>query len=136
MIDAACYSIVRDPNRFDVICHSNQYRDIISGLASGLAGSLGLGAGANIGNEVTMVEACHGAAPDIAGKGFANPLALIQSAAILLERSRCHRVAMAVRDAIENAIKTRKELTPDLGGAGTTPSLTNEAANEAQRILM
>ncbi|KAH8746779.1 isocitrate/isopropylmalate dehydrogenase [Diaporthe sp. PMI_573] len=71
MIDAACYTVVRDPQRFDVVVTANQYGDIFSDLAAGLAGSLGLAGGSNIGDEAATFEASHGAAPDIAGKGIA-----------------------------------------------------------------
>jgi isocitrate dehydrogenase (NAD+) len=135
MIDAACYAIVRDPVRFDVVVTSNQYGDIFSDLAAGLAGSLGLAAGANMGDGIAMFEACHGAAPDIAGKGIANPLALILSGVQLLDASGNDREAVAVRDAIKFVVERRTELTPDLGGQGTTDGLATAVSAEVKRIL-
>ncbi|KAK0650481.1 3-isopropylmalate dehydrogenase [Lasiodiplodia hormozganensis] len=126
MIDAACYSIVRSPQRFDVVVAANQYGDIFSDLAAGLVGSLGLAPGANIGDRAMIFEASHGAAPDIAGKGIANPIALILSGAELLTMTGHHKEAKAVRDAVSAVIQLQKEhLTPDLGGSGTTDGLTD-----------
>ncbi|RMI96590.1 hypothetical protein CDV36_016317 [Fusarium kuroshium] len=135
MIDAACYTIVRDPRRFDVIVTSNQYGDIFSDLAAGLAGSLGLAPGANIGDGVAVFEACHGAAPDIAGKGIANPLALVLSGALLLESQGYQKEAEAVRGAISLVLKEERDLTPDLGGTGTTETLTTAVELEVKRLL-
>lgn len=134
MIDAACYAIVRDPRRFDVLVMSNQYGDIFSDLASGLVGSLGLAPGVNIGDNVSMFEACHGAAPDIAGKGIANPLALILSGALLLEEAGHGKKADVIRRAVEKVIKQGNNLTPDLGGSGTTESLTDVLIDEINQF--
>ncbi|KAH8821853.1 isocitrate/isopropylmalate dehydrogenase [Xylogone sp. PMI_703] len=134
MIDAACYAVVRDPRRFDVICTPNQYGDIFSDLAAGLAGSLGLAPGANIGDGIVVFEASHGAAPDIAGKGIANPLALVLSGAELLDYIGKHTEATAIRDAVRNVIEAKEHLTPDLGGSGTTETLTNAVVLEVMRL--
>ena len=83
-VDATTYYLVKDPERFDVIVTTNQYGDILSDLCAALIGSLGLGAGANIGHEYAVFEAFHGSAPDIAGKGIANPTSLILSATMML----------------------------------------------------
>ena len=136
MIDAACYTIVRDPTRFDVIVTANQYGDIFSDLAAGLAGSLGLAPGANIGDKITMVEACHGSAPDIAGKGIANPLSLILSGAILLESLGYQKEADVIRESARAVVGSAKDIiTPDLGGLGTTESLTAAMVDEVNRRL-
>ncbi|KAK7212201.1 hypothetical protein V2G26_019379 [Clonostachys chloroleuca] len=135
MIDVACYTIVRDPLRFDVIVASNQYGDIFSDLAAGLVGSLGLAPGANIGDNASTFEASHGAAPDIAGKGIANPLALILSGAELLDAANQPKEAKAVRDAVRNVVQARTALTPDLGGSGTTDSLAAAVAAEVKKLL-
>ncbi|KAH7127387.1 isocitrate/isopropylmalate dehydrogenase [Dactylonectria macrodidyma] len=135
MIDAACYTIVRDPRRFDVIVTSNQYGDIFSDLAAGLVGSLGLAPGANIGDGIAVFEACHGAAPDIAGKGIANPLALIMSGAQLLDTTGHLKEAEIVREGIRSIVEAGKYLTPDLGGTGTTESLTTALVAEVKRLL-
>jgi isocitrate dehydrogenase (NAD+) len=135
MIDAACYHVVRDPRRFDVICTPNQYGDIFSDLAAGLAGSLGLAPGANIGPDAATFEASHGAAPDIAGKGIANPLALVLSAAELLDLTSHGREAKAVRDAVKTVVEEKRDLTPDLGGSGTSESITNAVVVEVKKLL-
>ncbi|KAL0934933.1 isocitrate dehydrogenase (nad(+)) [Colletotrichum truncatum] len=135
MIDAACYLIVRDPKRFDVVVAANQYGDIFSDLAAGLAGSLGLAPGVNVSDGISVFEACHGAAPDIAGKGIANPLALILSGALLLESKNHHREAEAIRKATRFVVGKQKTLTPDLGGMGTTESLTNAVVEEVKLIM-
>lgn len=124
IIDAACYHTIRDPTRFDVVVAPNQYGDIFSDLVAGLAGSLGLAPGANIGDENCMFEASHGAAPDIAGKGIANPLALIMSGIELLKSASYDREARIVQDVIAEALREKDCLTPDLGGIATTEDLT------------
>ncbi|MEU6642657.1 isocitrate/isopropylmalate dehydrogenase family protein [Saccharomonospora sp. NPDC046836] len=129
MIDAACYAVVRDPRRFDVVVAANQYGDIFSDLAAGLVGSLGLAPGANIGPTAAVFEASHGAAPDIAGKGIANPLALVLSGAELLATSGHPAKAARVREAVRTVIETRTALTPDLGGDATTEQLTDAVIN-------
>ncbi|KAH6951272.1 isocitrate/isopropylmalate dehydrogenase [Ilyonectria sp. MPI-CAGE-AT-0026] len=128
VIDAACYTIVRDPRRFD-------YGDIFSDLVAGLVGSLGLAPGANLGDGVAVFEACHGAAPDIADKGIANPLALIMSGAQLLDAAGHSKEAKIVLEGIKNVIGAAEDLTPDLGGTGTTDSLTTALVAEVRRLL-
>lgn len=135
MIDAACYTIVRDPGRFDVVCTANQYGDIFSDLAAGLAGSLGLAPGANIGNEIAMFEACHGAAPDIAGKGVANPLALMLSGAMMLDAGEHKREADALRNAVTNVVQAGEFLTPDLYGTCSTDELATAVVKEVGKLL-
>ena len=135
MIDAACYTVVRDPTRFDVVCTPNQYGDIFSDLAAGLAGSLGLAPGSNIGDGVAIFEASHGAAPDIAGKGLANPLALVLSGAELLDYAGQSKEATAVRNAVRNVLETKTNLTPDLGGSGSTETITNAVVAEIRRLI-
>jgi len=124
MIDAAAYALVKTPQRFDVIVTSNQYGDILSDLGAGLVGSLGLAPGANIGEAGAMFEASHGAAPDIAGKGIANPIALILSGALLLRHAGALAEAERVEAAVRSVVIERKILTPDLGGQASTEALT------------
>ncbi|CAI0643481.1 unnamed protein product [Colletotrichum noveboracense] len=135
MIDAACYLIVKDPKRFDVVLAANQYGDIFSDLAAGLVGSLGLAPGMNVSDDLAVFEASHGAAPDIAGKGIANPLALVLSGALLLESVDRRKEANAVREAVRVVVEGQKDLTPDLGGSGTTDSLTDAVVREVKRIM-
>jgi isocitrate dehydrogenase (NAD+) len=121
VIDNLCMQLALDPSAFDVILLENLYGDIVSDLASGLVGGLGMVPGANIGVAAAVFEAVHGSAPDIAGRNVANPIALILSAALMLrhldEREAGERVARAVEDVLRDGrVRTR-----DLGGtAGTT----------------
>jgi isocitrate dehydrogenase (NAD+) len=131
MIDAACYTIVRDPERFDVVVCPNQYGDIFSDLAAGLAGSLGLAPGANLGPTHATFEASHGAAPDLAGRDVANPIALILSGALLLEHAGQPDAATRVREAVHAELARGKFLTRDLGGSSGTAAL---AAAIADRV--
>lgn len=135
MIDAACYTVILKPERFDVVVTSNQYGDIFSDLVAGLAGSLGLAAGANIGDEVCTYEACHGAAPDIANQGIANPIALILSALQLLEAEGFQQQALAIYQATRDIIQRKETLTPDLGGSGSTNKLTEAIAARVKVLL-
>jgi isocitrate dehydrogenase (NAD+) len=135
MIDAACYTIIKQPERFDVIVTANQYGDIISDLGAGLVGSLGLAPGANIGEDAAVFEASHGAAPDIAGKGIANPGALILSGALMLEHIGHARESRAVIEATRHVMGEGRVLTPDLGGNATTMNVADEIARQVEAIL-
>ena len=125
MIDAACYHVVKNPARFDVVVASNQYGDIFSDLGAGLIGSLGLAPGANIGPDAAVFEASHGAAPDIAGQGIANPIALILSGALLLRHVDLPTEAARVEHAVREVVLAGEVLTPDLGGSATTEQVTD-----------
>ncbi len=124
MVDAACYLLVKDPGQFEILVLPNQYGDILSDLAAGLAGSLGLAPGANVGDAAAVFEAAHGAAPDIAGKGLANPVSLILSAAMLLEWIGQNEPAHRIREAVACVLRERASLTPDLGGTASTAAFT------------
>ena len=124
MVDATTFYLVQDPARFDVICTMNQYGDILSDLCAGLIGSLGLGAGANIGPDCAMFEACHGSAPDIAGKGIANPSSLILSGAMMLRHIGEPKAADLVEDSTRAVLSEGLHLTPDLGGRAGTEEFT------------
>lgn len=121
MIDAAAYYLTKEPERLDVVVASNQYGDILSDMAAGLVGSLGLAPGANVGMDGSIVvEASHGAAPDIAGKGIANPVALILSGALLLRHIGKTKEAVEIEEATRNVLAHKEVLTPDLGGTSST----------------
>src|SRR6516162_8979016 len=123
LIDAAAMDFVRKPETFDVVVASNLFGDILTDLSAIVTGSVGLAASANINPERTypsMFEPVHGSAPDIAGKGIANPLAAILSAGMLLEHLGLERSAAAVRKAVAAVLKAGKPRTPDLGGQATT----------------
>lgn len=125
-VDAAAFNLVKNPGKFDVIVTDNQYGDILSDLAGGLAGSLGVAPGANIGEDVAMFEATHGSAPDIAGKGICNPVSLVLSGAALLKHVGCVAEAAMVERGVFQALSQTAVLTPDLGGQATTDQLVDE----------
>jgi isocitrate dehydrogenase (NAD+) len=135
MIDATAYALVKTPRRFDLIVTSNQYGDILSDLGAGLVGSLGLAPGANIGEKGAMFEASHGAAPDIAGRGIANPIALILSGALLLRHIGLARDAVRVEEAVRTVLITGQVLTPDLGGNGSTQQVTDAICSRLRTVL-
>ncbi|HEY6827512.1 MAG TPA: isocitrate/isopropylmalate family dehydrogenase, partial [Gemmatimonadaceae bacterium] len=120
IVDAMAMNLVLHPERFDVICTTNLFGDILSDQISGLVGGLGLAPGANIGANGAIFEAVHGTAPDIAGKGIANPGAVILAACMLLEHIGDDARAQRVRTALETTIREGKVLTRDLGGTATT----------------
>lgn len=122
IVDATCMYLVMDPGRFDVIVTTNLFGDIISDLCAGLVGGLGLAPGANIGTDAAMFEAVHGSAPDIAGKGIANPCALLLAVCQMLEYLERAGEARRLRGAIRETIAAGDRVTPDLGGSGTTES--------------
>lgn len=122
IIDAGCMRLVQDPNQFDVLLLENLYGDVLSDLCAGFVGGLGVVPGANIGDHYAVFEAVHGSAPDIAGKGVANPLALLMSAVMMLNhiadvrgdascRHTASRIRAAYNRALSDGLKTR-----DLGG--------------------
>jgi isocitrate dehydrogenase (NAD+) len=118
-------NLVLHPERFDVIVTTNLFGDILSDQISGLVGGLGLAPGANIGTNGAIFEAVHGTAPDIAGKGIANPGALVLAACMLLEHIGDLERAKRIRSALETTIREGKILTKDLGGNATTDQFTD-----------
>jgi len=125
IVDACCMKLVMNPWQFDVIVTTNLFGDIISDLCAGLIGGLGLAPGANIGAEAAMFEAVHGSAPDIAGLHIANPGALMLGAAQMLTHMGMVDRAAKLRQAIRDTIVAGDRVTPDLGGHGTTISITD-----------
>ena len=125
IVDNTCMQLVMNPHQFDVIVTTNLFGDIISDLCAGLVGGLGLAPGANIGSEIAIFEAVHGSAPDIAGKGVANPCALLLGATQMLSHMGLEDAAIRVRGAIRETLDARDNTTPDLGGSGTTSSFTD-----------
>lgn len=124
IIDATCQQIVMRPRRFDVMLMGNLYGDILSDLASGLIGGLGVSPGANIGEGVAVFEAVHGSAPDIAGRGLANPLALLRSAVLMLRHMGETEAADRIDAAILAAVADPANHTRDIGGTATTDQIT------------
>ena len=129
IVDNCCMQLVMKPEQFDVIVTTNLFGDIISDLCAGLVGGLGLAPGANIGAEAAIFEAVHGSAPDIAGKGVANPCALLLAAGQMLDHLGMPEKANALRAAIIATLEARDSLTPDLGGAGTTQTFARAIAS-------
>jgi isocitrate dehydrogenase (NAD+) len=129
IVDNCCMQLVMKPEQFDIIVTTNLFGDIISDLCAGLVGGLGLAPGANIGTEAAIFEAVHGSAPDIAGKGIANPCALLLGAAQMLDHLGQPQDAERLRKAIVATLEARDSLTPDLGGEGNTMSFAKAIAS-------
>jgi homoisocitrate dehydrogenase len=125
LVDSMVYRMFREPQVFDVCVAPNLYGDIISDGAAALVGSLGVVASANVGDNFVIGEPVHGSAPDIAGKGVANPIAAIRSAAMLLEYLGNVDEAERIKSAVDKVLVEGKLLTPDLGGSATTEQVTN-----------
>jgi isocitrate dehydrogenase (NAD+) len=122
IIDNGCMQLVRDPARFDILLLENLYGDVVSDLCAGLVGGLGVVPGANIGDDCAIFEAVHGSAPDIAGQGIANPLAILMSGVMMLNHIGETGAAERIKTAYDAVLKEGQpgELTPDIGGRGTT----------------
>lgn len=125
IVDNMAMQMVMRPQQFDVVVTTNLFGDILSDLASGLVGGLGVTGAANIGDDAAMFEAVHGSAPDIVGKNIANPMALLFSALMMLEHIDQKQVAENIRKAIYKTLVEKKVYcTPDIGGEGTTSTFT------------
>ena len=131
IIDNLCMQLVVRPEQFDMLLLENLYGDIVSDLCAGLVGGLGVVPGANLGENGAVFEAVHGSAPDIAGRGIANPLALIQSGVMMLrhlgDNARAKRIDAALRTVLANGIRTR-----DLGGTASTAEFTEAIVREIE----
>ena len=124
IIDACAMQLVMNPWQYDVIVTTNLFGDILSDLNAGLVGGLGMAPAGNIGADAAIFEAVHGSAPDIAGQGKANPLALMLSAAMMLDHVGLHEKAKRVRDAIDDVLCKDNIRTGDLGGKASTKQFT------------
>ncbi|HSI56967.1 MAG TPA: isocitrate/isopropylmalate family dehydrogenase [Ideonella sp.] len=124
IIDACAMKLVLDPWKFDVIVTTNLFGDIVSDLVAGLVGGLGMAPGANIGADAAIFEAVHGSAPDIAGKGIANPIALMLAAALMLDHVKMTAEATRLRKAIHETLNIDKVRTGDLRGTANTETFT------------
>ena len=120
IVDAACMHLVMNPAQFDVLLLPNLYGDIVSDLCAGLVGGLGVVPGANLGTEIGVFEAVHGSAPDIAGKGIANPMALLHSAVLMLRHIGEGAIADRIMTALGTVLGEGTVRTRDLGGTATT----------------
>lgn len=133
IVDNLCMQLVTNPHQFDVLCLENLYGDIVSDLCAGLVGGLGVVAGANIGHHGAVFEAVHGSAPDIAGQNKANPLALLQSAILMLEHIEERGAAKRVKEAMFRVLEEGSIRTRDLGGSSSTTSFTEAIVREVER---
>lgn len=125
IVDNACMQLVMRPETFDVLVLPNLYGDIVSDLAAGLVGGLGIVPGANLGDSCAVFEAVHGTAPDIAGQGLANPTALMQSAVLLLAHLEERDAAKRLHRAVQAVYAEGRHLTGDVGGSAGTEEFTN-----------
>lgn len=130
IVDNMAMQMVMRPYRFEVIVTTNLFGDILSDLASGLVGGLGVTGAANIGDDAAIFEAVHGSAPDIAGKGKANPIAFLFSALMMLEYLDEAERADAIRQAVYETLKDDSACTPDIGGTGTTQLFTDAVCSK------
>jgi len=124
IIDACAMKLVLRPEQFDVLVTTNLFGDILSDLVAGLVGGLGMAPGANIGTDAAIFEAVHGSAPDIAGKGAANPTALLLASALMLEHCQLPDKARRLRGAIDATLNIDRVRTGDLGGTSSTRDFT------------
>jgi isocitrate dehydrogenase (NAD+) len=125
IIDAGCMKLVQDPSKMDVLLMENLYGDLVSDLCAGLVGGLGVVPGSNIGDDAAVFEAVHGSAPDIAGKGVANPLALIMSGVMMLNYIHEEAIATKIKTAYNAVLSEGKTLTRDLGGTAGTEAFAD-----------
>jgi isocitrate dehydrogenase (NAD+) len=125
IVDNACMQMVLDPQQFDMLLLPNLYGDVMSDLAAGLVGGLGVVPSGNIGDDCAMFEAVHGTAPDIAGKGLANPTALLMSGIMMLDHIGERPAARRIEAALESVYREGKHATRDLGGTATTNEFTD-----------
>jgi homoisocitrate dehydrogenase len=123
LVDSMVYHMIREPQRYDVVVAPNLYGDILSDAAAALVGGLGIAPSANVGNDFVLAEPVHGSAPDIAGKGMANPVAAIRAAALLVAHLGDITTARRIESAVD-AVLESQVWTPDLGGKATTVDVT------------
>jgi isocitrate dehydrogenase (NAD+) len=130
IVDATAMLLVMNPYQFDVLVMENMFGDILSDEIAGLVGGLGLAPGGNIGKDAAIFEPVHGSAPDIAGKGIANPAAMLLAACMLLDYLGDNANANRIRAAVVEAIRGQDGVTPDLGGSGTTDSFADAVVRQ------
>jgi 3-isopropylmalate dehydrogenase len=140
LVDAAAALLIRAPASFDVLVTTNMFGDILSDEASELCGSLGLGGAVNAGDSRCVAQAQHGSAPDIAGRGIANPVSLIRSAAMLLDwhgarsgRGELRAAARSIQDAVDEVVGRPETRTRDLGGHLSTGEFARAVADALRR---
>lgn len=137
LVDAASMFMIKDPARFEIVVTSNLFGDILTDLGAAISGGMGLAAGANLNPErkfPSMFEPIHGSAPDIAGKGIANPLATFWSVSQMLDHFGKAEWAARVLDVIEEMLVEKRVLTPDLGGSASTAEVGDEVIRKLQEM--
>ena len=134
IVDNACMQMVLNPNQFDVLLLTNLYGDIMSDLAAGLVGGLGVVPSGNMGLESAIFEAVHGTAPDIAGKGIANPTALLLSGIMMLDHIGEKDAARKVEAAVHFVHREGKHITKDLGGSASTDDFANAVISHIGKV--
>jgi isocitrate dehydrogenase (NAD+) len=130
IVDNASMQLVMRPEQFDILLCENLYGDIVSDLCAGLIGGLGLVPGANIGEKGAVFEAVHGSAPDIAGKGIANPTALLQSAILMLRHIEERAAADKIETAMLSVYREGSVRTRDIGGSSSTNEFADAIIRE------
>lgn len=135
IIDALCMDLVMNPEAYDCIVTTNLFGDILSDLAAGLVGGLGVTAGANVGDEYAVFEAVHGSAPDIAGQNIANPTALIRSAIMMLRHLGEEGAAEAIETALFELYREEAALTSDVGGDASTSEFAEALAERVEQKM-
>ena len=135
IVDNTAMQLIINPAQFDVILTTNMFGDILSDEIAGLVGGLGLAPGGNIGKDAAIFEAVHGSAPDIAGKGIANPTALMLAAAMMLEHVNLQDLATRLKKAIATVIQEDRIMTADLGGKATTKEYTEAVIKRLQTVI-
>lgn len=133
IVDNACLQLVLDPTKFDILLLENLYGDIVSDLAAGLVGGLGVVAGANLGDRHALFEPVHGSAPDIKGEGIANPTAMILAAIMMLNHIHEQAAATRISAVLRQVLQRGDSLTPDLGGVATTKNFAEAIVKEIER---
>jgi isocitrate dehydrogenase (NAD+) len=133
IVDNACLQLVLDPTRLDVLLLENLYGDIVSDLAAGLVGGLGVVPGANLGDTHALFESVHGSAPDIKGKNIANPTAIILAAVMMLEYISEAKAAARLRAALHAVLTRGERLTADLGGSASTSQFADAIRREVEK---
>jgi homoisocitrate dehydrogenase len=126
IVDSMVYKLFRQPGDYDVIVAPNLYGDILSDGAAALVGSLGLVPSANVGKDFVIGEPCHGSAPDIEGRGIANPIATIRSTALMLEFQGEEEAAAKIYKAVDANLEEGRLLTPDMGGKASTEEVIED----------
>jgi isocitrate dehydrogenase (NAD+) len=134
IVDNTCMQLVTKPEKFDVIVTTNLFGDILSDLCAGLVGGLGIASGINVGKEVAIFEAVHGSAPDIAGKGIANPTAMLKSAILMLEYMGETDKAKKIDKAVDMTLADKNQCTGDLGGPCNTLQFAENIISNLKKV--